>query len=119
MAEPVRTFVPMEGEQGKWCADPPSGCGRYLTMSSFHANRKRTDGKKTRCKDCMRAERLANPQHRKRENKKVGDRRARVSLVCEAEGRSVDILAHYRRTGEMPPDRDVADLSDFTPKEEE
>ena len=99
-SEKPQTRAPADGEPGKYCANPLSGCGKWLSLDSFHANSKAPDGLKRRCKDCMRAYRLRWDDRASVERTKLKQRR-KTAGVKDSEAR--DAVQHYIETGEVLP----------------
>ena len=102
LSRPVRE--PLTGEPGKWCADPPAGCGRYLSLDSFHRNRLRADGYMSRCRACKRRGRLEGVESiavaRAAQKAKV-----RAARTLPRSGRAEDLMRAYLETGVMPDER--------------
>ena len=107
--------VPIAGEGGKSCVGGMSGCGRWLSLGSFHRNSANSDGLKRRCKSCMYIYQRSNPDIDTRAQRKYSAKvRGRELGVSKAEGSVA--LGVFRETGEiLPPSGDAsrALLRDF------
>jgi len=69
----------MTGEQAKIC----KGCGESKALSLFHKHKQMVDGHLNFCKSCFyaksKARRLANPEQRKEEYKRLSERLGRMT----------------------------------------
>ena len=99
-SEKPQTRAPADGEAGKYCVGGMGGCGKWLTLDSFHRNSRSPDGLKRRCRDCMRAYRIQWDDRASKERTKLKQRR-KTAGVKDSEAR--DAVQHYIETGEVLP----------------
>ena len=103
-----QTRVPADGEPGKYCVGPISGCsacsesgGRYLTLDSFHKNSKAPDGLKRRCRQCISDYQRDRWDRRPSQARSRLKSRRKTAGVRDSEAR--DAVQHYIETGEVLP----------------
>ena len=96
-----RVRIPGPDEPGKYCTSGISGCGRWLSLDSFHRDRDQPSGLQLRCKSCKRQYRLRNPETVRRSATQQAHHREAVRSRHPAA-----VLDVYMRTGEVLEPRD-------------
>jgi hypothetical protein len=109
--ELVKARLAEPGEASKKCSGPMHDSPVYLTLDSFHKNRRRYDGLDSRCKDCRRyVERLYPEKHRERARLARRRQRAEKGVLSFSPGYR-DRLSRFVEGGdyELPDSSDAVE----------